>query len=143
MEHFIRIAFWTVALFGCLQAKPVVPSDWNFDSLRNEVNCLSDSTFYTPKNVKEKCFTTALDCAMRELDGTARIECDDPHGHINDMVETMITEIEKRNKTFPLTNSSECACEGLPETSFQDFLKETKSLFQQINGQERGKASGQ
>uniref|UniRef100_A0A3Q3E4A5 Interleukin n=1 Tax=Labrus bergylta TaxID=56723 RepID=A0A3Q3E4A5_9LABR len=106
MEHIVRIAFWTLA---CLQASalPIVDSQITSkkEVLKNVSLSLSLSLSHTHK--QERCITTALDCVMRELNGTVR------------------------QKTKSLTH--ECACEGWPQTPFGPFLNQVEALLQLQN----------
>ncbi|XP_069572623.1 uncharacterized protein il2 [Brachyistius frenatus] len=131
MEHFIKMAFCAVILSACLQARPM---EYNVDGiirLIDEVTCLNNSIFYSPENVKEECITAALDCILRELNGTAKVECDDPAEGIDDVLEILYLKIQKRNTTENvLTNSEECACEIWPETPLNEFRNKFTTLLQ-------------
>uniref|UniRef100_A0AAQ6IU03 Interleukin n=1 Tax=Anabas testudineus TaxID=64144 RepID=A0AAQ6IU03_ANATE len=80
----------------------------------------------TPDNVKEECFTTALECLKKELNGTVKAECNDDNDYIGQGVKPMDESIK-----FAL-NSSECSCERWSETSFSEFLNKTEDLCEHI-----------
>ncbi|KAJ4945807.1 hypothetical protein JOQ06_023485 [Pogonophryne albipinna] len=92
-----------------------------------------DSRFYAPTNVKTHCITDALGCMRRELNGTAKIECEDFNQYIDDSVDSLGLLIAKRSKKdLGLTNSNECACEGYEEKPFVEFVKALESLLQRV-----------
>uniref|UniRef100_A0A3Q1CE05 Interleukin n=1 Tax=Amphiprion ocellaris TaxID=80972 RepID=A0A3Q1CE05_AMPOC len=134
MEHFIRIAFWIFTLSGSLQAKSLsVMSDFRISLMRDYVEC-PNSTFYTPENVLDKCITTAVDCVMKELHGTANEECTDREGYINQALDAIdkIRKGGKMDKDHGLTDT-DCACEKWRQTSFSEFLNKTNDLLEKIN----------
>ncbi|XP_078117441.1 uncharacterized protein LOC144524810 [Sander vitreus] len=130
MEHFIRIAVW-ITLFGCLQTKSPPISDFGYSFMWKHVKCPSNSTFYAPENVQKQCITTALDCVMRELNGTVKDECKDPMEYIDQALDFLDCLIKERSgKGHALTNSEGCKCERWSETPFSEFLNKTISLLQ-------------
>lgn len=79
------------------------------------------------------CITDALGCMRRELNGTAKIECEDFNQYIDDSVDSLGLLIAKRSKKdLGLTNSNECACEGYEEKPFVEFVKALESLLQRV-----------
>ncbi|MEQ2224726.1 hypothetical protein ILYODFUR_010439 [Ilyodon furcidens] len=90
----------------------------------------NDSEFYTPKPTETKCFKSALECIYKELNGTARTECEDPNHRIDEGLESLEIKIDDLNLT---TNLPECACELWTQTSFSEFLDNYKSLLQREN----------
>uniref|UniRef100_A0A3Q3K1W5 Interleukin n=1 Tax=Monopterus albus TaxID=43700 RepID=A0A3Q3K1W5_MONAL len=109
MENFIKIAFWIAFVSGCLQAKPFMRNS-DIPNLKTDVKCLKHLS-----HTQEECIATALDCVVRELKGTVKLECEDPKDYID-------SEAPRA--------SSECACEKWPETPFNEFLEKMESLLQ-------------
>uniref|UniRef100_A0A3Q1EHY4 Interleukin n=1 Tax=Acanthochromis polyacanthus TaxID=80966 RepID=A0A3Q1EHY4_9TELE len=135
MEHFIRTVFWIFTLSGFLQAAPrPAKSDFRINLMRESVKCLPDSKFYTPENVLDKCITTAVDCVMKELNGTAKVECDGPKDYINLALSAFsLLRKERQDKGYGLTNSTDCVCEKWRQTNFSEFLNKTSDLIDKIN----------
>uniref|UniRef100_A0A3Q3FC65 Interleukin n=1 Tax=Kryptolebias marmoratus TaxID=37003 RepID=A0A3Q3FC65_KRYMA len=135
MEHFFGMAFWiftlSVTLSGC---RPTPKMDLNLPLLQT-VKCPADTTFYSPENTEPECFTSALECVFKELNGIARWECDDDSERIDQALEALDEMIDqrKRNTSSVPTNAKQCACEKLPVLSFDGFLKKYKTLIEQIN----------
>uniref|UniRef100_A0A3Q3K1X0 Interleukin n=1 Tax=Monopterus albus TaxID=43700 RepID=A0A3Q3K1X0_MONAL len=134
MENFIKIAFWIAFVSGCLQAKPFMRNS-DIPNLKTDVKCPSNSTFYAPTNVKEECIATALDCVVRELKGTVKLECEDPKDYIDSEVDHwnyILDELKRNPVSISPLSSSECACEKWPETPFNEFLEKMESLLQLV-----------
>ncbi|XP_030001844.1 interleukin-15-like [Sphaeramia orbicularis] len=137
MKHFIRTAFWIFTLFGCLLAIPTrlmeagsTDLDFDIDNLMANFKCEPDSTFYTQKNLRPECITTALNCFHQEFDGTVREECEGPHGEIEDVLCLLKTKINARESAgHVLNNSTACACEQGSEVPFHDFLMGLQTLL--------------
>uniref|UniRef100_A0AAQ6IMH8 SWIM-type domain-containing protein n=1 Tax=Anabas testudineus TaxID=64144 RepID=A0AAQ6IMH8_ANATE len=93
----------------------------------------------TPDNVKEECFTTALECLKKELNGTVKAECNDDNDYIGQGVKVLQIMIKKTQEKNHVSisphyalNSSECSCERWSETSFSEFLNKTEDLCEHI-----------
>ncbi|XP_068596748.1 uncharacterized protein il2 [Brachionichthys hirsutus] len=138
MKDLQRIAFWILTLSLCLLAKPlpiIDMDDSNIGLMREQVECPSDLTLYTPSNVKEQCITAALNCFVTELRGTAKDECEDPQKRINPAVKflELLTEERSGNVSIAPKNSDGCVCESWPPTPFSHFLEDMESFLQSQN----------
>uniref|UniRef100_A0A3Q1EEI0 Interleukin n=1 Tax=Acanthochromis polyacanthus TaxID=80966 RepID=A0A3Q1EEI0_9TELE len=132
MEHFIRTVFWIFTLSGFLQAAPrPAKSDFRINLMRESVKCVSHFKF----NIfHDKCITTAVDCVMKELNGTAKVECDGPKDYINLALSAFsLLRKERQDKGYGLTNSTDCVCEKWRQTNFSEFLNKTSDLIDKIN----------
>ncbi|AWP11684.1 Interleukin [Scophthalmus maximus] len=108
-------------------ATPLPLVDANICLMRNSP---PDSKFYAPTDVTMECIDTALDCVMRELNGTVKEECHDPYGRIYPAVEFLEVTIQYREEGHAPTASSECECEKWSQTAFGKFLDNMESLLQ-------------
>ncbi|NP_001254611.1 interleukin-2 precursor [Gasterosteus aculeatus] len=132
MFFFIQMAYW-ILLSDCLLARSFPLSDFRAIT-QSHVECRSDSRFYAPSDVTEACITTALDCVMRELNGTVKEECDDSEQDILDAVESLNHVINRRTTAgHARTDSNECTCERWPLASYAVFKKNTLNLLQMTN----------
>uniref|UniRef100_A0A3Q3JNQ9 Interleukin n=1 Tax=Monopterus albus TaxID=43700 RepID=A0A3Q3JNQ9_MONAL len=130
MEQNCRIVLWMLLLIGILQANPIgirkTPDfqiqDLGFDHLQEDVSCLKHLS-----HTQEECIATALDCVVRELKGTVKLECEDPKDYIDSEVDHWNYILDDANDKIA---SSECACEKWPETPFNEFLEKMESLLQ-------------
>uniref|UniRef100_A0A3Q3M6M9 Interleukin n=1 Tax=Mastacembelus armatus TaxID=205130 RepID=A0A3Q3M6M9_9TELE len=163
MENFTNIAFWIAFFFGFVQVKshPVL-TDSKLNYMQENVICVSyyntnifpaqsddlllltvcfiffiqptDSKFYAPANVEAHCITTALDCIMREFNGTVTDECEDPYEYIEQEVTFLDRKIKNRvDLGHVLTDSTECACEKWSEVPFSEFLKKANTFLEYVN----------
>uniref|UniRef100_A0A8C9XSX9 Interleukin n=1 Tax=Sander lucioperca TaxID=283035 RepID=A0A8C9XSX9_SANLU len=134
MEHFIRIAVWItlLTLSGCLQTKSLPISDFGYSFMWNHVKCVSNfkPNIFPCSFCEKQCITTALECVMRELNGTVKDECEDPKEYIDSGLEFLDRLIKERSgKSHALPNSEGCECERWSETPFSEFLNKTLFLL--------------
>uniref|UniRef100_A0A3B4TXT2 Interleukin n=1 Tax=Seriola dumerili TaxID=41447 RepID=A0A3B4TXT2_SERDU len=131
MEKFIWVAFWTVTLFTCLQAKSIPIKESSIDLILNEVSCVS----YFKPNIFSPLILQrfSLECVMKELNGTAQEECEDPNARIEETIEFLENQMQKPNIKHAPTSGSECDCHTWSQTPLSEFLNKTKFLLESYN----------
>nr|AYD60574.1 interleukin-2 like [Dicentrarchus labrax] len=136
MEQSFRIALCMCLLIGYLQATPVPTpqSCFEMDDLRFHLlhgSCKNNVTLTTPTNVKETCYSAAMERFMEGLE-RAETECNGDNERFSQTLEAL----KVGNECYKHTNSSQCDLEAETQ-QFDEFVYATEAFVQLLNTKKR------